>query len=242
MILPGIYFLEHSFSWNTLPPRFYLMNPCLFILKESTQGLHLSIPHNFISLEPLFDVLDAAKSICSITFKFWVYSSGLWLSWQHLRGRDRVLLTLAPQILSKGWYSNVCEWMKEGMSEWSVVRSQCVAPHTPVSGERHFLAMVVLKDRQESPYPRLLSVLRQILSEVITVHQFSGKHDCWCSICPERNISLPTTSPTHERENRTMPSSSSSCPSCSPGPVWRLIMSMLARHQSVGKAARSFTV
>lgn len=47
--------------------------------------------------------------------------------------------------------------------------------YAPVSGERHFTGIVVLKDRKYSPSPQLLSVLHQILSEVLKVKSISRK-------------------------------------------------------------------
>ena len=47
--------------------------------------------------------------------------------------------------------------------------------YTLVRGERHFTAIVVLKDRKYSPSPWLLSVLHQILSEVLKVKSISRK-------------------------------------------------------------------
>lgn len=47
--------------------------------------------------------------------------------------------------------------------------------YTLVSGERHFTAIVVLKDGKYSPSPWLLSVLHQILSEVLKVKSISRK-------------------------------------------------------------------
>lgn len=70
-----------------------------------------------------------------------------------------------------------------------------------VCGERHFTAMVVLKDGKYSSSPWLLNVLHQILSEVL--NQFPGKRDCQSKICPEGNIFSSNTFHAHEREKCT---------------------------------------